>query len=257
MNFSDGNGIVPPSSQSLIGRVAIVTGASRGVGRALVEEFTREGAHVVAVARSAELLDELAAKIGAACIPFACDLTSSESVQKLARHVEDKWNRLDILVGNAAIMGPRTFVSALDEDGWAQVIDTNVTVNWRLVYVFDRLLRAGPAGRVVFMTSGSGSRAQMAPGRGAYAISKAALDALARTYASETIGSNVRVMLANPGPLRTSLRASVAPNEDPMSLRTPADFAPKVLTMCLASWTQSGRIYDFPLDKVMDFAGPS
>ena len=257
MSLFEGNGTAPASSKSLIGRVAIVTGASRGVGRAIVEELAREGAHVVAVARGTVLLDELTARIGSACIPFACDLTSSEDVQKLARFVQDKWNRLDILIGNAAIMGPRTFVSALDEDGWTQVFDTNVTANWRLVHSFDRLLRAGPAGRVIFMTSGSGSRAKMAPGRGAYAISKAALDALARTYASETIDSAVRVMLANPGPLRTSLRASVAPNEDPMSLRTPADFAPKVLAMCMVSWTQSGCIYDFPLDKVIDFVGPS
>jgi NAD(P)-dependent dehydrogenase (short-subunit alcohol dehydrogenase family) len=257
MEISDENGIAPASAQGLRGRVAIVTGASRGVGRALVEEFTAQGAHVVAVARGAELLNELATKIGPACIPFACDLTSSESVENLARFVDEKWKRLDILIGNAAIMGPRTLVSALDESGWAQVIDTNVTANWRLVHAFDRLLRASSAGRAIFMTSGSGSRAQMAAGRGAYAISKAALDALARTYASETIESAVRVMLVNPGPLRTGLRASVAPNEDPMSLRTPADFAPKVLEMCLDSWTQTGRIYDFPLDKVLDFVGPS
>jgi NAD(P)-dependent dehydrogenase (short-subunit alcohol dehydrogenase family) len=241
----------------LQGKVALVTGASRGIGRAVAAELARQGAQVVAVARSARALAGVIEDIGPACAPAPCDLGSKDEIAKLAHFVKEKWKRLDVLVANAAIMGPRTTLGKLDDEEWREVIDTNVTANWRLVRHFDALLRASEAGRAVFVTSGSGSRGKMAPGRGAYAISKAALDALARTYASETEDSNIRVMLCNPGPLRTELRASIAPDEDPMSLRTPADFAPKVVQLCLPSWVQTGKMYDFPQDRIMEFRGPA
>jgi NAD(P)-dependent dehydrogenase (short-subunit alcohol dehydrogenase family) len=177
-------------------------------------------------------------------------------VERLADFVRSKWKRLDILVANAAIMGPRTMLGSLGDDDWCEVIDTNVTANWRLIRHFDALLREAEVGRAVFVTSGAGSRGKMAAGRGAYAISKAALDALARSYATETENSRVRVMLCNPGPLRTELRASIAPDEDPLSLKTPADFAPKVAQLCQPTWTQTGKVYDFPQDRVLEFRGP-
>jgi NAD(P)-dependent dehydrogenase (short-subunit alcohol dehydrogenase family) len=238
-------------------RVALVTGASRGIGRAVSRELARQGAQVIVVARNSELLGDLAREIGSACLPVVCDLNSQEDVERAAHLVEQKWGRLDILIANAAIMGPRTILSELQESDWRNVLETNLSSNWRLIRNFDHLLRASHAGRAIFVTSGAGSRAQMAAARGAYAISKAALDALARTYASETADTNVRVMLCNPGPLRTDLRASIVPNEDPMTLRTPADFAPKVVEMCLPAWQESGRMYDFPQDRLLDFAGPS
>lgn len=244
-------------SNLLDGRVAVVTGASRGIGRALVQEFVRQGAKVVALARSGEPLDELTEQIGAGCVPLVSDVTSSRDVARAAALVTERFGRLDVLIGNAAIMGPRTVLSQLEDDDWDHVIDTNVTSNWRLIRHFDRLLRLSDAGRAVFVTSGAGSRAKMAAGRGAYAISKAALDALARSYASEVERSRVRVMLCNPGPLRTDLRAAVAPDEDPMSLRTPAEFAAKVLALCLPSWSETGRLYDFPQDRLLDFSGPA
>jgi NAD(P)-dependent dehydrogenase (short-subunit alcohol dehydrogenase family) len=241
----------------LNGRVALVTGASRGIGRAVSRELARQGAQVIVVARSAELLGDLAREIGSACLPVVCDLNSQEDVERVTHLIDQRWGRLDILVANAAIMGPRTVLSELQETDWHNVLETNLSSNWRLIRNFDHLLRSSPAGRAIFVTSGAGSRAQMAPARGAYAISKAALDALARTYASETTATNVRVMLCNPGPLRTDLRAAVAPDEDPMTLRTPAEFAPKVVEMCLPAWQETGRMYDFPQDKLLDFAGPS
>lgn len=244
------------SALPLQGKVALVTGASRGIGRAVAIELARQGAQVIAVARTARALSGVIEDIGPACAPAPCDLGSHEELEKLAQFVRTKWKRLDVLVANAAIMGPRTTLGRLEDADWREVIDTNVTANWRLIRHFDTLLRASDAGRAVFVTSGAGSRGKMAAGRGAYAISKAALDALARTYATETDDSGVRVMLCNPGPLRTELRASIAPDEDPMSLRTPADFAPKVAQLCLPTWTQSGKVYDFPQDRVLEFRGP-
>ena len=244
------------SALPLQDKVALVTGASRGIGRAVAMELARQGAQVIAVARTARALSGVIEDIGPACSPAPCDLGSHEELEKLAQFVRTKWKRLDVLVANAAIMGPRTTLGKLDDADWREVIDTNVTANWRLIRHFDALLRASDAGRAVFVTSGAGSRGKMAAGRGAYAISKAALDALARTYATETEDSRVRVMLCNPGPLRTELRASIAPDEDPMSLRTPADFAPKVAQLCLPTWTQSGKVYDFPQDRVLEFRGP-
>lgn len=244
------------TSGNLNGKVAIVTGASRGIGRAVAVELARQGAHVIAVARTAQALAGLVDEIGAACSPAPCELGRREDVERLADFVRAKWKRLDILVANAAIMGPRTMLGSLEDDDWREVIDTNVTANWRLIRHFDALLRNAEAGRAVFVTSGAGSRGKMAAGRGAYAISKAALDALARSYATETENSRVRVMLCNPGPLRTELRASIAPDEDPLSLKTPADFAPKVAQLCQPTWTQTGKVYDFPQDRVLEFRGP-
>jgi NAD(P)-dependent dehydrogenase (short-subunit alcohol dehydrogenase family) len=245
------------NSRPLEGKLALVTGASRGIGRGVAVELARQGAHVIAVARSMGALSGLVEELGPACTPAPCELSKRGEIEKLAGLVRAKWGRLDALVANAAIMGPRTTLGRLAEEDWSEVIDTNVTANWRLIRHFDALLRASDAGRAVFVTSGAGSRGKMAAGRGAYAISKAALDALARTYATETENSPVRVMLCNPGPLRTELRASIAPDEDPMSLRTPADFAPKVAQLCLPSWTQSGMVYDFPQDRVLQFQGPA
>jgi len=238
------------------GSVALVTGASRGVGRAVAAHLVRAGAQVVAAARTGAALDELAAEAGAQCIPFVCDLTRGGDVARLADFVRRRWGRLDALVGNAAMMGPRAHVAQLEEADWLAVMDANVSANWRLIHAFDPLLRAAPAGRAVFMTSGNGSRARMAPGRGAYAISKAALDALVRSYAAETLDSRVRAMLCNPGPLRTDMRAQAAPDEDPAILRTPDDFAPSLLRLCAASWTQTGMLYDFPQDRVLSFGAP-
>jgi NAD(P)-dependent dehydrogenase (short-subunit alcohol dehydrogenase family) len=133
----------------------------------------------------------------------------------------------------------------------------NVTANYRLIRSLDMLLRASDAGRAVFMSSGAGNKAELSPYRAAYAVSKAALDALARTYAAETATtSSVKVMVANPGPLRTKMRAAVAPGEDPMTLRTPEEFAPKVAMLCAPTWDVTGKLYDFTSDKVKSFRAP-
>ncbi len=145
----------------------------------------------------------------------------------------------------------------LDPKTWDDVMAVNVTANWRLIRSLDPLLRLSDAGRVAFITSGAASRAELRAYWGPYAISKAALDALARTYAAETLNtSNVRVMLVNPGPLRTRMRATAMPGEDPLTLRPPEDIAPKIVEMCSPDWTETGKLYDFPSDRILSFKSP-
>jgi NAD(P)-dependent dehydrogenase (short-subunit alcohol dehydrogenase family) len=138
------------------------------------------------------------------------------------------------------------------------VLSVNLTANWRLIRSLDPLLRLSPAGRVMFLTSGVSSRADTKAYWGPYAISKAGLDLMARTYAAETRGtSQIKVMLVNPGPLRTRLRAEAMPGEDPAELRTPEELAPKLLALVSSEWEHTGKLYDFPTDRVLEFASPA
>jgi NAD(P)-dependent dehydrogenase (short-subunit alcohol dehydrogenase family) len=245
-------------SNSLENKIAVVTGASRGVGRAVALALAAEGAHVVALARTQGALEELDDEIkalggGATLVP--CDLCDFPAIDRLGAALFERWGRLDILVGNAGVLGPITPLAHVDPAQWEQTIGVNVTANWRLIRSLDPLLRASEAGRVVFVSSGAGSSANAY--RGPYAVTKAALDALARVYAAETQNTTkMRVMITNPGPLRTRMRASLMPGEDPMTLRTPEDFAPKVVAMCQSDWTITGALYDFPEDRVKYFRKP-
>ena len=242
-------------SVSLSGRVALVTGASRGIGKGIAEELAQHGALVIALSRLAPESSEAAVfENGGTIVHYACDLGEAGAFAPLAEMIVSRWGRLDILVSNAAIMGPRVNLETLTEEDWQVVFATNVTANWRLIKSLGPLMQASDAPRAVFLTSGSGTR--LAPGRGAYAISKAALDAIVRTWAAEAEGTKLRVMLANPGPMRTDMRAAIKPEEDPMSLKTPADLAPKIAAMCAADWTVNGKFYDFPQDRVLTFRGP-
>ena len=245
-------------------RIALVTGASRGVGRAAALALARSGAHVVALARTQGALEELDDEIRAlrpgetettTLVPM--DLRDFAAIDRLGEALYRRWGRLDVLVGNAGVLGLLTPLHHLDPKTWDDVIAVNVTANWRLVRSLDPLLRRSAAGRVAFITSGAASRADLRAYWGPYAISKAALDALARTYAAETLNtSNVRVMLIDPGPLRTRMRATAMPGEDPSSLRTPEELAPKIVEICSPEWTETGKLYDFPSDRVLAFRSP-
>lgn len=250
--------------ETVSARIAVVTGASRGIGRAVALALAASGAHIVALARTQGALEELDDAIRAlrpdvetptTLVP--CDLKDHAALDRLGEAIYRRWGRLDILVGNAGVLGPITPLHHVDPKQWDDVMSVNVTANWRLIRALDPLLRASPAGRVAFLTSGAASRAELRAYWGPYATSKAALDALARTYAAETATTSaVRVMLVNPGPLRTRMRATAMPGEDPLSLRTPEDVAPKVAAICSPEWTQTGKLYDFPSDRVLSFAAP-
>ena len=155
-------------------------------------------------------------------------------------------------------MGPLSPLHHVEPKQWDDVFNLNVTANWRLIRALDPLLRQSSAGRVVFITSAAASRAELRAYWGPYAVSKAALDALARTYAAETVNTSpIRVMLVNPGPLRTRMRAAAMPGEDPATLRAPEELAPKIVALCSPDWRETGKLYDFPTDRVMSFAPPA
>lgn len=245
----------------LEGSIALVTGASRGIGRAVAMELARAGAHIIALARTQgglEELDDAIRSAGSEATLVPCDLKDFAALDRLGAAIFERWGKLDILIGNGGVLGPLSPLAHVEPKQWEDVMAVNVTANWRLIRSLDPLLRAADAGRVVFMSSGAAHAADFKPYWGPYAITKAALDTLARTYAAETMNiSKVKVMVANPGPLRTRMRAAAMPGEDPMNFQTPEDFAPKILELCLPAWTHTGKLYDFPADRVLSFMAPS
>ena len=245
---------------TLENRLALVTGASRGIGYAVARELARRGAHVIALARTQgalEALDDEIRAAGGQATLVPCDVTDFDALDRLGATIFERWKKLDILVGNAGQLGPLSPIGHLDPPVWDKTFAVNVTANYRLVRALDPLLRASDAGRAVFVSSGAAQRADARPYWGLYAATKAALDALARSYAAETVNTSaVRVMLVNPGPLRTHMRAAAMPGEDPMTLKTPDDLAPKIADLCEPTWTASGKLYDFPQDRVLGFRAP-
>lgn len=229
-------------------RVAVVTGASRGIGRAAARALAAAGHHVVAIARTQggleELDDEIRAAGGAATL-VPLNLLEDGAIDRLGLALHERFGRVDALFGNAGILGPLSPVGHIEPKKWDEVFAVNVTVNYRLIRSLDPLLRRSAAGRCLFATSAAGWKAK--PFWGAYAASKAALDAIVRTYAAEVESFGVTANLLNPGPLRTRMRAQAMPGEDPMTLKTPEDVAPAIVAALSPDETRTGSIYDFPL----------
>ena len=203
-------------------RIAFVTGASRGIGRAVAKRFAAEGAHVMLLARTQGALEELDDEIreaGGQATLVPLDLTDFDQIDRTGAALFERFERLDVLVGNAGVLGTMGPVAHMDPAVWEHVMAVNVTANWRLIRSFDPLLRASDAGRAIFVTSGAarGARAYW----GAYAVSKAALEMVVGTYAAEMEKTNVRVNLVDPGATRTGMRAEAYPGEDPLSLKEP------------------------------------
>jgi NAD(P)-dependent dehydrogenase (short-subunit alcohol dehydrogenase family) len=245
-------------SIDLTGRIACVTGASRGIGRATALELARAGAHVVALARTQgglEELDDEIRKLGASATLVPLDLKDGDGLDRLGLSIHERWGKLDILVANGAILGPLSPLGHVTPKDWDHVVAVNITANWRLVRSFDPLLRASDAGRAVFVTSGAAWKCR--PYWGPYAITKAALNALAQTYAAETANSPVKVTLFNPGPIRTVMRAMAMPGEDPQTLESPEEPARAILPLCAPSQATSGQLYDFPSRAFRDFREPA
>ncbi|MDB5570322.1 MAG: Oxidoreductase [Hyphomicrobiales bacterium] len=242
-------------------RIALVTGASRGIGRACAVELARQGAHVIALARTQgglEALDDEIRSMGGEATLVPCDLKDFAGLDRLGLAIHERWGRLDVLLGNGGLLGPVTPLAHLDPPQWDEVMAVNVTANYRLIRSLDLPLRTSPAGRAVFITSGSGSKADLAPYMGPYAVSKSALDTLARTYAAETRNtSSVRVTLVRPGHVRTRMRAQLMPGEDPLSLPTPEEIAPRILAACSADWTETGKILDVPTGAILSYRSPA
>ncbi len=245
-------------TKPLASRIALVTGASRGIGYATALALAKAGGHVIAVARTQGGLEELddaikAAGGSATLVPL--NMTDSEGIARLGAALHERHGKLDILVGNAAIAGPSSPLGHIDLKPWTDVIAVNVTANFQLIRCMEPLLRQSDAGRAVFITSGVASKATAY--LGPYAASKAALDTLVRVWAAETAITPIRVNLFSPGPIRTRMRAQVFPGEDPMTLDTPEQVAEFILPMCGPSWTESGRLYDYKSRSLLDFRSPA
>jgi NAD(P)-dependent dehydrogenase (short-subunit alcohol dehydrogenase family) len=244
-------------SKPLASKIALVTGASRGLGKAVALALARAGAHVVAIARTVgalEELDDAIKKEGASATLVPADLRDFDALDRLGVVLHERYGRLDVLVGNAGVSGNLSPLGHVEPKDWDEVIAVNITANWRLIRSLDPLLRQSEAGRAVFITSGRIYKA--AAYWGPYAVSKAALEMLARTYAAETATTKVKVNLFNPGPIRTRMRAKAMPGEDPMTLKTPEEVAEHILKLCLSSCEESGMIYDYPLRRWLSFRAP-
>lgn len=222
-----------------------MTGASRGLGRAASLALAEAGAHVIAVARTVGGLEELDDDIreaGGKATLVPLDLTDGEAIDRLGGEIHQRWGRLDGLFGNAGLLGVLTPIPHLDVDIWDRTLAVNLTANWRLIRSMDPLLRQSDAGRALFVTSGAPRNCR--PFWGAYSVTKAGLEALVRTYATEMQATDVKANLLNPGPMRTKMRAAAMPGEDPLSIPDPAEIAPRVVEMLSPDFSQTGVMYD-------------
>ena len=237
--------VAPPISGGgrLAGKIALVTGASRGIGAAVAVHFAGEGAHLVLAARTVGGLEEVDDQVRAAggsatLVPI--DLREFGKIDELAAALYDRYGMLDILVGNAGEFGTFSPAGHIDPKLWDEVIGLNLTANWRLIRAMDPLLRAAAAGRAIFVTSRLARDAL--PYYGPYAVAKAGLETLVRSYAGELARTAVRVNLIDPGIVRTRLRAHIFPGEDPANLPGPDSVADAFLELALPECTRNGEI---------------
>lgn len=233
----------------LSGRIALVTGASRGIGYFIAKHMAAAGAHVIAVARTVggleELDDEIKAeqarsgKGDATLVPL--DLTDMAGIDRLGGAIHERWGKLDVLVANAGVLGVISPIGHVEAKTFEKVINVNVTGTWRLIRSVDPLLRLSDAGRAILLSSGAAHSARAF--WGPYAASKAAVEALARSWADETRSLPLRVNSVDPGRTRTAMRAQAMPGEDPNTLPHPSDVAARIVALASPALTETGAIY--------------
>ncbi|PKU22525.1 SDR family NAD(P)-dependent oxidoreductase [Telmatospirillum siberiense] len=232
------------SLKRLQGRVALVTGASRGIGAAVARRFAAEGAHVILLARTQGALEEIDDQIRkdgnqATLVPL--DLRNADAIDQMGAALYQRFGRLDILVGNAAVLGGLSPVGHFALSDWTEVMAVNVTANWRLIRGFDALMRQSDAGRAIFVTSGITKGAH--PYWGAYAASKAALETLARTWAAEAATTSpLKVNLVDPGVVRTRMRVEAFPGENPQTLTPPEAVTEVFVDLAAPDCQRTGEI---------------
>ena len=242
------------AERPLEGRIAVVTGASRGIGYEAAKGFAAAGAHVVAVARTVGGLEELDDEIrqaGGAATLVPLDLKDSAGIDRLGGAIFDRWKKLDILLANAGILGQLSPLGHIPPKVWNEVMEVNVTANWRLIRSLDPLLRQSDAGRAIFMSSSLARRER--PFFGVYAISKAALESLAKTYAAEVARTSVHVAIVDPGRTRTRMRAQAFPGEAPETLPHPSEIVPHLVEMASPGFIRASGLFDFKQRTWSDF----
>jgi len=227
----------------LSGKIALITGASRGIGAAVAERLAREGAHLVLTGRTVGGLEETDDRVRAAggsatLVPF--DLREFIKIDELAAALYERYGRLDILVGNAGEFGVFSPLGHIDPALWSEIVDLNLTANWRLIRAMDPLLRTAEHGRAVFVTTALAREAL--PYYGPYAVSKGALEAMVRIYAGEVARTRIRANLLDPGIVRTRLRARIFPGENPATVPSPESIADAFLPLVLEECERNGEI---------------
>lgn len=245
------------TSLDLTGRVALVTGASRGIGYFMAKQLAAAGAHIIAVARTVGGLEELDDEIKAAggqatLVPL--DLTDMAGIDRIGGAIHDRWGKLDVLVANAAILGVISPIGHIEAKVFEKVMAVNVTATWRLIRSVDPLLRLSDAGRAIIISSAAAhsARAFWAP----YAASKAAVEALTRSWADETKNSPLRVNAVDPGPTRTAMRAQAVPGEDPATLPHPSEIAARIVGLASPALQETGLIYNARLERFTSYRMP-
>ena len=227
-------------------RVTLVTGASRGIGRSAALALAKAGAHVLAAARTVGALEELDDEIrsfGGACSLVPADLSDYDAIDRLGGVVYERWGRLDALAACAGVLGELAPTGHIAPKTWDKALALNLTANWRLIRAFDPLLKASPAGRALFVTC---SAAQRQPAYwGCAAATKAGLEALVATYATESEKGAMGVNLMDPGPVRTRLRAQAMPGEDPSTLTDPDELGPLFVEMLGPDYAENSARVDF------------
>ena len=234
----------PKTGGRLAGRLALVTGASRGIGRAVALRYAAEGAHTILVARTRGGLEEVddairkAGGVPATLVPL--DLRDGAKIDEMGGALYRRFGRIDVLVANAAVLGPMSPLAHVDPKRWDEAVAVNLTANFRLIRSLDPLLRLSPSGRAIFVTSSAGRIPKAY--RGVYGATKAGLDMLVRTYSAETEKTDIRVNLVDPGAVRTAMRAEFLPGEDPLTVKPPETLGDLFVELGEASCQRHGEI---------------
>ena len=232
-------------TQNLQNKIILITGASRGIGRAVALAAAKAGADLIITGRTVGALEELDDDIKAAggrATIVELDMQDYEAIPRLATAINGRWGRLDGFVANAATLGSLTPLSHLDHSVWNDTIAVNLTAQWHLIKAMEPLLLAASAGRAVLVSSGVAMGIK--PFWGPYAISKAGLEAMGRVWAGETEQTNLRINILNPGGTATEMRASAFPGEDPSTLPQPEDVAPAFLALLDPACNDHGQRFD-------------
>ena len=233
-------------SKPLANKIALVTGASRGIGKAAAIGLAAEGAHVICLARTVgglEATDDAIKKAGGTATLVPLNIRDFEALDRLGATIFERWGKLDAFFGNAGSLGVLTPLAHLDPKVFQELIEVNVTANWRLIRSLDPLLRQSDAGRALFVTSGAARK--HTPFWGGYGMAKAALESLALTYAEECATTKVKVNLLSPGAVRTGMRAKAMPGEDPKTLPPPEALVPLIVELLSLNCSKNGEIVVF------------
>jgi len=246
-----------PANLDLSGRVALITGASRGIGYFLARELAAAGAHVVAVARTVgglEDLDDDIKAVGGSATLVPLDLADMNGIDRIGSAINDRWGKLDVLVANAGVLGTISPLGHVEAKVFEKVMTVNVTSTWRLIRSVDPLLRNSDAGRAIVLSSSAAHSARAF--WGPYSASKAAVEAMVRSWADETKSMPLRVNAVNPGATRTAMRAQAVPGENPETLPHPSEVAAKIAPLASPALTETGLIFDVPKGRFLSYRMP-